>query len=97
MAASPAKGPVRQEEIKLNRLPGLAEINKPETLNMKHPSIKSNFKWDLQAINPFKPSEGGIDQIKKRDNLFPFTEMYPDSGNNGLKLNVNGTGILEMD
>jgi len=29
--------------------------------------------------------------------LFDFNEMYPEAKDYAIKLNVNGTGILEMD
>lgn len=45
--------------------------------------------------------DGGIKQIQNRAHLFEFDEMFPDqkldSQKYAIKLNVRGTGILEID
>ena len=68
---------------------------------MADPRIRSKFPLSDKiklGMNFLKPKTGGIEQIKNNMPLFNFKDMYPEVDKNmALKLNVLGTGILNMD
>ena len=92
-----------REEVRVDKNPALKSISDNFIIDMLDARIRNNFplgdKMKL-ALNCFKPKKNGLELIKDNSTLFQFNEMYPEAAqqnNYALKLNVNSTGILEMD
>lgn len=87
------------KEIVLPSNTQLPDIRQPYTINMQDANIKSKFgAWESVKAAVSK-KQATVDQIREKPALFSFEDMYSDPENqqHGVKLEIKGTGIMEMD